>query len=373
MHAGGGRMFSLIKEHSKRHSVYVISFVADEEINYIGELERYCREVIPVGRSTNTVIEQPSIVPRVILEQFEHREMYERIAAFMAAREIDVVTVEYVVMSRYRPGGCPSVLVVHEFVTLAAYRDWKNSSGAQKIRSFFTLLKTFCFENKVFKKYDHLVSLTPKEKRLMNFFFPGLKVELAPMGADGRIFFPRPAVSETNDLLFVGNFWHAPNVDAVTYFCDRIFPLILRELPGTKLTIVGYKSRDKLQDFIRYRNVVIAGRVPDMGKYLAESKVFINPVRLGSGMRGKLLEAIAMAKPVISTSIGADGLDARDGESIVIADTPVDFARRAIDLLKSKDMRERIGARAYELFREKYDWRRVVEKMEELYGEIAKK
>ena len=363
-------MFSLIKEHSRRHTVYVISFYGNDDIPHIGRLERYCEEVIPVLRFNNIVTEWPSLVPFIILAQFEHREMHEKIAAFMASHRVDIVTVEYMAMARYLPPECRSVLVVHEMMSLSAMRELKHRSLSGKIQLLLTLLKTLVFEAKIFKRYDYLVALTERERKLINFISPSSRLRVVPSGADSRYFYPQPGVEETFDFVFMGNFYHKPNRDAMDYFCSQIFPLIKRDIPDARLTIVGYKSDEFLGSLKFCGGVTIAGWVEDTRPYLACAKVFINPIRLGGGIRNKVLEVFAMAKPVISTSIGADGLEARDGENIIIADTPADFARRAVDLLKSKDMRGKIGARAYELFKEKYDWSRAVERMEKLYGEI---
>mgnify|MGYP002358866669 FL=1 len=112
--------------------------------------------------------------------------------------------------------------------------------------------------------------------------------------------------------------------------------------------------------------------MPDLTSYLARSKVFINPVRLGSGMRGKVVEAMAMGRPVVSTSVGADGLDAAPGGEIVVADEPGEFARAVLRLLGSEGERARIGTGGRALFERRYDWRMVAETMERLYAGIAR-
>ncbi len=373
MHAGGGRMFSLIKEHSRRHSVSVISFVGDDDIPRIPELERHCERVIPVGRCIQPSIPWPSVVPRVILEGFESTEMPRHIRSFMAEHPVDAVTVEYVLMSRYLPPGPPSVLVVHEFMTLAAWREWRNAPRRARTGAFLRMLKTLCFEERVYRRFDRLVALTRTEMDLIRLLFPWADVTLAPMGADGRVFFPRPGAGKAIDLLFVGNFFHPPNVDAMRFFCGEIFPAVLAARPETTLSIVGYRSREVLAGFDSHPNVSVEGRVPDLTSYLARSKVFINPVRLGSGMRGKVVEAMAMGRPVVSTSVGADGLDAAPGKEIVVADEPKGFARALLRLLGSEGERARVGSGGRALFERRYDWRMVAETMERLYAGIARR
>jgi len=371
MHAGGGRMFSLIREHAKHHSVSVISFVTEEDRGHVGSLAGHCAAVVPVMRYHRTVARTPSLTPYVIRQQYDCHEMNAAITAFTAAHKVDLVTVEYMLMAQYLPPGYRSVLVIHELMSLAAARAGRHATGLKKLPSLFTILKTMVYEDRVFRKYDYLVTLTERERRLIRLFYPYAGVELAPMGADGRVFSPMYGAPEEHDLIFVGNFWHHPNVDAIHFFCREIFPLVQRELPATRLTVVGYKSLEVLGDLGKWRNVTVTGLVPDLKSHLARSRVFINPIRLGSGMRGKLLEAMAMGLPIVSTSIGADGIDAEPGREMLIADRPDEFAAAVVGLLRSKEMRARVGGSGRALFKRRYDWRMIAETMERLYEKLA--
>lgn len=135
----------------------------------------------------------------------------------------------------------------------------------------------------------------------------------------------------TSDLLFVGNFSHLPNVDGIQYFCKEIFPLILRKLPNIKLNIVGSSPSNAIR-VLANENVVVTGYVEDLSCYLRKARVSISPLRYGSGMKGKIGEALSWGLPVITTSIGAEGMGLRDGQDVLIADEPMLFADKVVSL-----------------------------------------
>jgi glycosyltransferase involved in cell wall biosynthesis len=149
------------------------------------------------------------------------------------------------------------------------------------------------------------------------------------------------------------------------YFCRDILPLIRAEEPGVSLTIVGRAPTPAVKRLADEHGVTVTGRVDDVRPYMEEAAVYIVPLRIGGGTRLKIFEAMAMAKPVVSTTIGAEGLPVSDGTDVLLADEPQSFARAVVDLLRDPSRRAAMAAAARTLVVERYDWSAVAGELEE--------
>jgi glycosyltransferase involved in cell wall biosynthesis len=177
--------------------------------------------------------------------------------------------------------------------------------------------------------------------------------------------FPVPVVPPT--LLFVGLMSYFPNADAVDFFLDAIFPMIVRRLPGVQFLIVGAAPSHRLRSRAAH-NVSIVGRVPSVAPYFARITAFVVPLRAGGGTRVKVLEAMAHGVPVVSTTMGCEGLEVRDGESVLLADTPRAFADAVIRLSTDRALAIRIAAGGRALVRSTYDWHRIGDAVHTILG-----
>jgi len=368
IHGGGGRMFSLIRELSRRHNIYVISSVTRKESTYVAVLKRYCHEVKAVLKSYPG-LDVSSLIPSQV-RAYHSPAMHQEIKDFLKTHKIDIISAEYILMSDYLVENYRSTLTLHQLNFLSYYRDWKRKNPFCKVFTFLPILRMLNYEIKVSQRYHRVIVLTEYEKRILNLFVPRLKVEVIPTGADKEYFSPR-RVKESNDLIYIGYFLHSPNVDAMLYFRKSIYPLIKKELPKTRLQIIGYQPPPKIQALAQDKSITVTGHIKDLRPYLAKSKVFINPVRLGAGIRGKVLEAWAMAKPVVSTSIGCQGLEAITGRHLFIADRPEVFASQTVKLLKDKKLRLKMGMAGRRLVESKYNWEVIARKLEGIYQELV--
>lgn len=167
-------------------------------------------------------------------------------------------------------------------------------------------------------------------------------------------------------MLFCGMMSYPPNQEAVYYFCDEIFPLILKEVPNAGFRVVGNRLPEKMKRLGQRPGIHIEGYVPSLEPYYNGTALVVVPLLNGAGTRIKILEAMAYKKAVVSTSIGAEGLEIRDGENIVIGDSPKEFAGHCVALLRNPVKRTEIGRKAYELVKERYDFPVFEKKMEEI-------
>jgi glycosyltransferase involved in cell wall biosynthesis len=193
------------------------------------------------------------------------------------------------------------------------------------------------------------------------------RVDAVPTGVDLE-FFARPEKPDTvADLVFLGSMDWMPNIDAMEWFVAEVLPLIRKRRSDCTLAIVGRKPVVAIEELARRdARIRVTGTVPDVRPYLWGSAVSIVPLRIGGGTRLKIYEAMAARIPVVSTVVGAEGLDVRDGENIFIADQPDAFAERCLELLEDRSLSCRMACSAWDMIAERYSWEVVSQKFEEL-------
>ena len=225
----------------------------------------------------------------------------------------------------------------------------------------------FRYEGDVCRQVRKVIAVSEPDAALMQEWYGVKRVEAVPTGVDADYFKARSAVPAAADLVFVGSLDWAPNIDGIDWFQSEVLPLILRRKPDCSVAIVGRKPPRAIQKLSsRYPGIQVTGTVPDVRPWLWGSKVSIVPLRVGGGTRLKIFEAMAAGIPVVSTTIGAEGLGARDGETIRIADTPEDFAAACIALLDDAAERECLRDRALQMVTEQYSWEAVASAFEKL-------
>ncbi|MCY3724488.1 MAG: glycosyltransferase family 4 protein [Candidatus Poribacteria bacterium] len=195
-------------------------------------------------------------------------------------------------------------------------------------------------------------------------------IEIIPNGVDVTHYQPDFSAEVPAHLIYIGSMDWYPNEDAVGFFADAVLPRIQERVPDVRFSIVGGNPSARVQKLAERKGVVVTGRVPEIKPYFAEATVFVVPLRIGSGTRLKILEALAMGKAIVSTSVGAEGLALKDGEEIFIADEPTVFADAVTRLLTDTPLRRRIGENGRARVERDYDWRSIGEKLHQLYIKI---
>jgi glycosyltransferase involved in cell wall biosynthesis len=196
-------------------------------------------------------------------------------------------------------------------------------------------------------------------------------VAVIPNGVDADRFAPRPDREEPWTLTFVGRMDYVANHDAIMSFCRSVLPRIWRSVPQARLYVVGHNPSPAVRHLARDRRIVVTGSVPDVAEFVGRATVVVAPLRYGSGTRLKILEAMAMAKAVVATPLGCEGIDAAAGKEIVVAESPDEQARVLLELLKDREGRVAIGQRARELVFRKYTWTKIGSDLRELYRGLA--
>ncbi|MBC8262755.1 MAG: glycosyltransferase, partial [Anaerolineales bacterium] len=360
VHAGAGRMYTMIKLLAQRHQVSVVTFVDKQsELQYVPDLERYCQEVVVIHRKPPYRRRNPWVLEPFVVSEFNSAPMRAEIRRLLSERDFDIVQIEYTQMAQYVPDTWRScaLLTEHEVAFATHRRAFESLPFSwEKFKALIGWLGMIDYELKACRRFDKVVTLTDADREELLSFEPQLDIEIVPMAVDSSFFRPQDVPEEPNSLVFIGYFRHSPNVHGIMRFCREILPLIRQDIPETKLFIVGSSPPDEILRLGKMDNVVVTGWVEDIKPYIAKSSVYVAPLWLGTGMRVKILEAWGMAKPVVTTSVGSQGFDFTPGEDVLIADDPQGFAAHTVRLLRDKALREKLGRNGRRQVETKYDW-----------------
>jgi len=219
--------------------------------------------------------------------------------------------------------------------------------------------RMYRFERRVCQAAGHIVAVSATDAELMQDLFGVKNITAIPTGVNLEYHAPQPTGHQT-DLVFVGSMYWLANVDGVLWFVREVLPLIRRLRPECSVTIAGRKPPREISDLSAADpRIVVTGTVPDVRPYLWGAAASIVPLRIGGGTRLKIYESMAAKVPIVSTTIGAEGLERKDGENILLADSAEDFAARCLTLLESPAERARIAGAAWEMVSSRFSWDRV--------------
>jgi glycosyltransferase involved in cell wall biosynthesis len=228
------------------------------------------------------------------------------------------------------------------------------------------------FETWMFKPYRKVIVVSKRDREELLDLWGRMPVEVIPNGVDLDYFQPEDKAREPNTLVFTGNFEYAPNVDAALRLANDIFPRVQMRIPGAKLWLVGNAPPPELEA-LASDAITVTGHVPDMRRYLAQAAVFVAPLRLGAGIKNKVLEALAMRCPVVATPLSVEGIAVLHNDEVLIADTDEQIAEETISLLTDPALGARLGASGRELIEARYSWAQVAEQYEAVYAEVVAK
>ncbi len=221
------------------------------------------------------------------------------------------------------------------------------------------------FEENTFKTVSGATAVSAADAEVIRTINPELPVEVVDNGVDLEYF--KEDTSQEDDtpgLVFTGSMDWRPNQDSVEYFVHEILPLVKSTHPDIKTVLVGRNPPPRILELGKYGGVTVTGTVDDVRPYINRASLFIVPLRIGGGSRLKILEAMAMKKPVVSTSVGAEGLDVTDGRELVLADTPEQFAKQIDTLLSDHAKARQLGEAGRTLVEQRYGWDALTVKLE---------
>jgi glycosyltransferase involved in cell wall biosynthesis len=298
--------------------------------------------------------------------RFRSPAMRATIADLLSSRHFDAKVCDFLSPSACIEDMSGWVLFQHNVETAI----WERRAQAARTplhRAYLRMQarKMFEWERSACRAASHVVAVSEVDERTMRERFGIDRISSIPTGVDLE-YFARPAEAIRGyDLVFVGSMDWMPNIDGISWFFAEALPLIWAKKPGCRIAIVGRNPPPSILAESGNPLVTVSGTVPDVRPYLWGAAVSIVPLRVGGGTRLKIFEAVAAGTPVVSTTIGAEGLPLRHGETIRIADSPAAFAAECIDLLDHEPARNAIAGQALDLVRGRFSWEQVARQFED--------
>jgi sugar transferase (PEP-CTERM/EpsH1 system associated) len=323
------------------------------------------REKFTTGFYVELALNLASDLPYAI-KKYESPEMRQELVRLLAAQRIDVLVCDFLAPAVNVPPNlnCTTVLFQHNVEAMIWKRHYEvQTATARKAYLYRQWQKMRAFEAKACPQFDSVIAVSREDRDQMRQEYGLENVYDVPTGVDTAYFRPSGRIeTRPHHLVFTGSMDWLPNEDGIRYFTEQIMPRIKQSVPDVTLTVVGRDPYPSLVELSkRDPSVTVTGRVDDVRPYMEEAAVYIVPLRIGGGTRLKIYEAMAMEKPVVSTTIGAEGLPVTDGEEIVLADTPESFAQAVVELLKQQNLSAEIGARAAAKVRAEFGWESVAD------------
>lgn len=305
------------------------------------------------------------------IQKYHSQPMRAAIEEQLRSENIDVVICDFLTPAVNMPANlpCPTILFQHNVEAMIWKRHYEvQANRAKKTYLYGQWRKMQRFESMICRRFDSVVAVSEEDREQIRQQYLVSNVFAVPTGVDTEFFRPSGTVSiDPHNIVFTGSMDWLPNEDAIRYFTDQILPLVKRSVPDLTLTVVGRNPGASLIELSkRDPSIKVTGRVDDVRPYLERAAAFVVPLRIGGGTRLKIYEAMAMEKPIISTTIGAEGLPLTNDVELILADTVESFADSVVRVLGDEALGKRLGQQSAASVREKFGWPKVAERFEEI-------
>jgi glycosyltransferase involved in cell wall biosynthesis len=375
-HGGGQRVLRIISGLSRYHEITLLTFIEEEkEREQLSAVRECCRDVIPILRRRFPYRKDPwGLVPHWIDVEYNCPVMREKVKEAAFSGRYDLLQFEYLQMSQFLPERSPTPMLLTDIEVQAFALERQMSQlpamSFRKLKFYRRWMQMLRYELKNLPRFRRVIVMTEEDRFYLKRFLPSLPVVVNTTGVDCSFFQPLGETEEPDSLVFVAYLKHQPNIDAAYWLIDGIMPKIARRFPNVRLYLVGKEPPPGIKERVNGLDIRVTGWVPDIRPYLGRSTVFIAPLRLGAGVRGKVLEAWAMGRPVVCTTVASAGIQAQHEKNLLIADNEDAFADQVCRLLEDAALRERLGKAGLETARTYYDWEQIVQQHNAIYEEI---
>ena len=367
------RNFHLFEEAARRHEVSVLVRGAQDEQAFRNKFGYRCKDVVCVQPKQSVLRDRLQTLLYLLTGRSEARRLYMRrvqqaLDRMLENDHFDLVHLSTPFMLYYRiPKGTTIVCDTHNVEYDNVQRMYREARGVFR-RFFFFLIYRAIRRDEIrnLRRSDVVMATSERDASLFRRDLGDKRLVVVPNGVDAAKFAPQTGETIPDSLVFTGLMEYYPNEQGVLYFLEKVFPLIVDQVPGARVSIVGAKPSVRVTRCAS-PSVEVTGFVDDIRPYLARAQVAIVPLWIGGGTRLKALEAVAMKKPIVATSVGCEGINFTDGEDILIADDAVAFAKAVVRLFRDPCLRESLAETAYKNLLPSYRWEAIGGKLDEAY------
>lgn len=381
------RVWHLLRQVAQHHELTLLSLLdSPDEVQFLPYLQRYCHVETVVKQRRRPRGKLFLRLLKTMLRGHPPRngiayyEEMERKVRELTSQPFDIIHIEQSHMAPYiefvtRADSSARLITLYDVGATQYERILKVRSGFQG--RFWAWLDWFFLRRwepaYLARHFDKCIVVSPVDEALLHRANPVLDLAVVPNGVDTSQYHLLPETPGSKEILLIGKMNYAPNVDGALFFYRQIFPLVQSQVPEACLLIVGAEPVAEVQALATDPAVTVTGRVEDIVPSYQRACLSVVPLRAGGGTRLKILESLALGRPVVSTSIGCEGLEVAHGQDILVADTPADFAAQVVRLLNDIELRRRLVANGRHLVETTYDWEVIAQQLLRVFEEVAPK
>jgi len=375
---GQTRSYNLLKYLGRKHEITLFSLIKDEsERKFIKELSKFCKKILVFKRSKkpwtlrNILLTGFSFYPFLVIRNLSGMEK-EAVKNELKQNKYDLIHAETFYVMPHIPSTSVPILLVEQTIEYLVYRHYVEEQAHLFLRPLLKIdvAKIKFWETHFWQRANKVVAMSQADKQIMQNLSPGLVVDIVPNGVDTEYFSVKKESNPNQKILYVGNFKWLQNTEAVELLVNEIWPKIQDRLPKAKLWIVGMGMTEGIKN-LASSNIEVSEGMPDIRVAYNNASVLVAPIKSPGGTRLKILEAMASGVPVVTTKIGMEGLEAKDGYHAFIKETTDEMVKSTIDLLKDRRLAHKLAANARKLVEEKYSWQVSAQNLDFLYYKVA--
>ena len=372
------KTWNVLKYLARNHEVTLVSFIRGDQSAEVNHLTKYCQAVytVPLSREAwrdGWYMIQSLVTRRPFLMVRDDRAaMHQIIKQVTTQTQFDIVHVDQLNMAQYaeRITGAGKILDAHNALWLLYKRLWETLAPGPKkwlLGRDWRLLKQY--EGELCRRFEGLLTVSKEDKAaLQEAAAQSLETTVIPIAIDTDEVVKVHRSAEADHILHIGTMFWPPNIDGILWFLREIFPLIRARRPETTFDLVGAKPPPEIMAYNgNSSGVNVTGYVVDPTPYYESTGVMVVPLRAGGGMRVKILNALAQGLPIVSTTLGYEGIDVEPNRHLLVADTAEAFAQATIALLENKQLANELGHNGRQLIQSTYDYRAACRPLEALY------
>jgi glycosyltransferase involved in cell wall biosynthesis len=378
------RTLGMLTELHKRHEIHYVAFENAAEPEGVQRAGEYSTRAYPVAHrvpSRRSAAFAAQVVRNLVsplplaVSRYQSAEMATVVRELRLKHQFDSIVCDFLFPAPNLENLEECVLFEHNVETAIWQRHAATARDPVRRLYFGVQAKRMLtYEREVCRQVARVIAVSEVDAAKIQEMFEASPVAHVSTGVDVAQFTPEKPREPALDLVFIGSMDWMANIDGVEYFTEEILPIIHRERPACNFTVVGRRPTPRILQYAREDpRIRVTGTVPDVRPYLWDAAVSIVPLRIGSGTRLKIYESMAARVPVVSTTVGAEGLEIHPPHDIRIADTPAEFARQCLELLEDSHGRGELAKAGWELVSSRFSWEQVTRQFEAILQECASK
>jgi glycosyltransferase involved in cell wall biosynthesis len=374
---GGFRLYgaNLIRCLSRRHRIDLVSLIQTGDQDHIDWPARFCAKITTMqSRRWGLSSRVANLASSYLWGRPTHyrREVEAVLRAELRARRWDVLHVEGGYIAGLVPDlGIPTVLSAHDSWTLRCHEMLRCAQSLRE-KLYYRVLNVQepRYARLVYPRFDCCVVVGERDRRAVQQLVPDVPCFTISNGVDTDYFIPIDVPREAPTLVFHGHLGFAPNIEAIAHFADTVLPIVRRRVPNALFHIVGAQPSPVIRDLARRSDVTLSADLPDLRLAVSSAHVYVAPIRFGTGVKNKLLEAMALGLPIVTYREAIQGLTAQPDREVLLAEDAADFARQVVRLLNDPPAARALGAAARRHVERDYSWDSRARAYEHLYGDL---